>query len=187
MSFSKPISHPPSKNSFLVAAKKFHVTNKDRRGYNTIYEFKRSKSYFFELADPHSITNDTTLLLHTNDYLVSSKPIRYRSTSKSLNNKYQISKMLSHFFSIQRVLPRRIQTKYFNLIRDNLLNRIKIINNRISSSNNRRKITRTFFKFTYKKYRFNFGIYTPCNHPEDPKNYRFSPCHIQSPFIKQTT
>jgi hypothetical protein len=132
MSFSKPILYLPSEKSFLIAAKKFHVTNKDRRGYNTIYEFKCSKSYFFELADPHSITNETTLRLYTNDYLVSNKPIRYQSTSKSINHKYQISKMITHFFSIQRVLP---------LIRDNLLKRINIISQRTSLSNNRNKIT----------------------------------------------
>jgi hypothetical protein len=141
MSFSKPILYPSSEKSFLVTTKKFHMTNKDRRGYNTIYKFKRSKSYFFELADLHLITNDTTLLLHTNDYLASNKPIRYRSTSKSINHKYQISKMITHFFSIQRVIPHRIQTKYFNLIQDNLLKCINIISQRISSSNNRNKIT----------------------------------------------
>jgi hypothetical protein len=185
MSLSKPLSHPSSNNSFLIAAKKFHVTNRDRRGYNSIYEFKRSKSYFFELVDPYSITNETTLLLHTNDYLVSTTPIRYRSTSKNVNQKYQISKMLTHFFSIQRVLPRRIQTKYFNLIRDNLLKRITIISQRITSPNDHHKykITRTFFKFTYKKYRFYFSIHTPCNRPENPQNSNYNPCHIQSPFV----
>jgi hypothetical protein len=100
------------------------------------------------------------LTLHTNDYLVSTSPIRYRSTSKNINYKYQISKMIPHFFSIQRVLPRRIQTKYFSLIKNNLIKRISIITQRRNSSNNRNKITRTFFKFTYKKYRF-YLVYTP--------------------------
>jgi hypothetical protein len=91
MSLSKTITYPPEK-SFLIAANKFHVTNKDRRGYNTIYVFRRSQSYFFELVVSHSITNQSILLLHTNDYLVSSEPIVF--------------------------YLRRIQKKYFSLIRD---------------------------------------------------------------------
>jgi hypothetical protein len=83
---------------------------------------------------------------------------QYRSTSKNINYKYQISTMITHFFSIQQVLPRRIQTKYFTLIRNILLKRISIITQRRESSNSRNKITRTFFKFSYKKYRFHFGI-----------------------------
>lgn len=61
MSFSKPITFPPAKNSFLVSMKKFHVTKPNRSGYNKIYEIRRSRSFFFELdGDP---TNTDELLI----------------------------------------------------------------------------------------------------------------------------
>ncbi|GBC29186.2 hypothetical protein GLOIN_2v1792013 [Rhizophagus irregularis DAOM 181602=DAOM 197198] len=72
--------------------------------------------------------------------------------------------MLSHFFNLQKVLPRRIQQKYFNLIRCKLLERIDFIKSRASNESLNNKTTRTFFSFSYKRYRFHFGIYVPCDH-----------------------
>ncbi|PKY14938.1 hypothetical protein RhiirB3_427045 [Rhizophagus irregularis] len=62
-------------NTFFVSVKKFHVMAKRQTGYNKIYEFRRSKSFFFELADPFSDTNNLHLFLHTNDYHMDSTPI----------------------------------------------------------------------------------------------------------------
>jgi hypothetical protein len=148
--------------------KKFHVTHKDRRGYNKIYDIKRSRCFFFELADLQPNTNDIHLLIHTNDYHISTTPLRYKSTSRMLNANYQISKMLTHFFVLQKVLPRRIQQKYFQMIKRKLLDRINVIKSRAAKSNSSNRSTKTFFNFTYKKYRFYLGIYTPCNQYYDP-------------------
>jgi hypothetical protein len=147
--------------------KKFHVTQKDRKGYNKIYEIKRSRCFFFELADLQANTNDIHLTIHTNDYHISTTPLRYKSTSRIPNANYQISKMLTHFFVLQKVLPRRIQQKYFQLIKRKLLDRINVIKS-WEKTNSSNRSTKTFFNFTYKKYRFYFGIYTPCNHYYDP-------------------
>jgi hypothetical protein len=57
----------------------------------------------------------------------------------------------------------RIQHKYYGLIRSKLLERILIINTRVHNLSPRNTITKTFFNFTYKKYRFHFGIYVPCH------------------------
>jgi hypothetical protein len=169
MSFSKPVSYEPSKNSFLVSMKKFHVTNKDRKGYNKIYEIKRSRCFFFELADHQSNTNDIHLTIHTNDYHISTSPLRYKSTSRIPNVNYQISKMLTHFFVLQKVLPRRIQQKYFQMIKRKLLERVNVIKSRADKNNSSNRSTKSFFNFSYKRYRFYLGIYTPCNHFYDPQ------------------
>ncbi|GBC15402.1 hypothetical protein GLOIN_2v1814432 [Rhizophagus irregularis DAOM 181602=DAOM 197198] len=122
-------------------------------------------------------------------------PIRFPFTSILPNHKYQINKMLTHFFSLQEVLPRRIQTKFFDFIRSKLLDRITIIRSRGSSNSDRNRSTKTFFNFSYKKYRFHFGIYIPClpdctsdllsDKPafltHTPKTLHF--CQIPSPFI----
>ncbi|GBC32698.2 hypothetical protein RIR_jg12093.t1 [Rhizophagus irregularis DAOM 181602=DAOM 197198] len=68
------------------------------------------KSFFFEVVDQIPDTNEIHLK-------IMSSTTRYYSTSQVLNYKFQISKSLTHFFSAQRVIPRRIQQKYFNLIR----------------------------------------------------------------------
>jgi hypothetical protein len=76
--------------------------------------------------------------------------------------------MLTHFFDLQKVLPRRIQQKYFQMIKSKLLDRDKVLSSRAKGTTSSNRTTKSFFKFTYKKYRFYFGIYTPCNHSYDP-------------------
>ncbi|PKY55483.1 hypothetical protein RhiirA4_474972 [Rhizophagus irregularis] len=66
----------PSTFSFLVSFEKFHVTAAYKAGYNKIYEFRRSKSFFFEVVDQIPDTNEIHLKIYTNDYHMSSTPIR---------------------------------------------------------------------------------------------------------------
>ncbi|RIA82943.1 hypothetical protein C1645_743425 [Glomus cerebriforme] len=162
---------------FQISTTHFHVTSTDHRGHNRIYESKRSKSYLFELDGITPNTNQTHLKIHTNDLLMSTYPITYFSNSHTLNKKYQISKLLTHFFRSQKVIPKRVQHKYFNFIRKSLLSRITFISNRTSHDSNNRT-TNTFFYFTYKKYRFHFGIYVPCNFSRDGLC-----CPIPSPIV----
>ncbi|POG82770.1 hypothetical protein GLOIN_2v1493568 [Rhizophagus irregularis DAOM 181602=DAOM 197198] len=181
--FQKPI--PLGKFSFDVSFHKFHVTKPNRAGCNKIYEIRRSKSFFFELADPSANTNDIHLKIHTNDYHMKSTPISYSSTCSFPNLRFQISKMLQHFFSHQKVIPRSIQKKYFNLIRSKLLNRYFLVNSRADKVTLRNSQTKTFFKFSYKRYRFYLGIFTPCNFST---TYNFEPkhtqiCRVPSPYI----
>jgi hypothetical protein len=162
------------------------VTRIHKAGYNKIYEFRRSKSFFFEIVDHCLDTNEIHLKIHTNDYLMSTTPIRYQSTSVLPNAKYQISKGLQHFFSAQRVIPRRIQKKYFDMIRQKLLDHITFIKSREGKRNDRNMITKTFFNFSYKKYRFYFGIYIPCDHSIISKDLPIAPssCVVPSPIVK---
>ncbi|PKK67416.1 hypothetical protein RhiirC2_714136 [Rhizophagus irregularis] len=172
------------KTTLLVSLKKFHVTTPKRTGYNKIYEIRRSRTFLFELADRDLNTNEIHLKIHTNDYHMKTKPIRYNNTSSFPNDKYQISCMLTHFFTSQKVIPRRIQDKYFKFLRNKLLDRIKIIKSRASGTTNRNYSTKTFFNFTYKKCRFYLGIYIPCPHLNDPTHFHNDrQCVIPTPFI----
>ncbi|EXX78452.1 hypothetical protein GLOIN_2v1477902 [Rhizophagus irregularis DAOM 181602=DAOM 197198] len=172
--------------SFLVSFEKFHVTAASKAGYNKIYECRHSKSFFFEVVDQIPDTNEIHLKIYTNDHYMSSTPIRYYSTSKLPNHRFQISKCLTHFFLHQRVIPRRIQNKFFNMIRLKLLDRLNLIASRegkITCSNN---ITKTFFNFSYKRYRFHFGIYVACNYLPTKKSlhYKTTPCRTPCPFVR---
>ncbi|PKK65309.1 hypothetical protein RhiirC2_755280, partial [Rhizophagus irregularis] len=42
-------------------------------------------------------------MIHTNDYHINTSPIRYKSTSRLPNIKFQISKMFTHFFPFKSV------------------------------------------------------------------------------------
>ncbi|PKY52956.1 hypothetical protein RhiirA4_470897 [Rhizophagus irregularis] len=93
--------------------------------------------------------------------------------------------MLSHFFSHQSVIPRRVQHKYFPLIRKKLLERITFIKSRASQKRDRNHSTKTFFNFSYKRCHFYFGIYTPCNNIIDNPQHSgaIGLCKIPSPII----
>ncbi|PKY57746.1 hypothetical protein RhiirA4_479055 [Rhizophagus irregularis] len=185
-SLTTDICSSPSKDfTFQISFKKFHVTKIHKAGLNKIYEFRRSRSFFFEIVDHHENTNQLHLRIHTNDYSMSSCPISYKSTSKIPNAKYQISKGLEHFFSAQKVIPRRIQQKYFNLIRTKLLDRINFIRSREQKNDDRNYSTKSFFNFSYKRYRFYFGIYIHCEFNIKCKfsNDLTEICPLPSPFV----
>jgi hypothetical protein len=103
--FSLSTPQKKLKNSFLVSFKKFHVTHPNQAGSNKIYEINRLKSFFFELADQPQSINDIHLKIYTNDYHMKSTLISYNSTSLFPNIKFQVSTMLTHFFSHQYIIP----------------------------------------------------------------------------------
>ncbi|CAB4424275.1 unnamed protein product [Rhizophagus irregularis] len=181
---TRPLSYSNRKYSFSTKYEKFHVTPHHRAGYNKIYNFRRSRSFFFELVDLISDTNQIELKIYTNDYHMSSIPIQHTSTSRLPNIKFQISKLLTHFFSTQKVIPRRLQSKFFGLIRKKLLERFNFIKSRAQKNNLTNHMTKTFFNFSYKKYRFYFGIYLPCNHvcTNDRFNTAAQVCTTPVPF-----
>ncbi|RGB30590.1 hypothetical protein C1646_765156 [Rhizophagus diaphanus] len=166
LSPSSYTAHQPRRKNFpfFVSFKKTHVIKTQYTGFNKIYNFGRSKSFFFEIVDRNPGTNDIHLKIHTNDYLMSTTPISFNSTSRVPNAKFQISKALQYFFSSQRVIPRQIQKKYFNMLRKKILERITFIKSRAHKMDDRNHQTKTFFNFSYKRYRFHFGIYVLCEH-----------------------
>ena len=175
MSLSRPLPFlPPTRREFSISAVKFQVPPGTRSGHNQIYESKRSKSYFFELVHPDECTNYIHLKIHTNDHHMDRSPFKYISTCHKPNHKYQINKMLTHFFTLQKVIPRSIQNKFFTFLSSKLLDRVKIVASRIFTllGHHRFRTTKTFFRFTYKKFRFNFGIYLPCSYGSNLSAYK---------------
>ncbi|RGB21370.1 hypothetical protein C1646_778228 [Rhizophagus diaphanus] len=166
---------------FFVSFKKTPMIKTQYTGFNKIYNSRRSKNFFFELADRNPGTNDIHLKIHTNDYLMSTTPISFNSTSRVPNAKFQISKALQYFYSLQRVIPRQIQKKYFNMLRKKLLERIMFIESRAHKMDDRNHQMKTFFNFSYKRYRFHFGIYVPCEH-QIVQNTSSPPILCQVPF-----
>lgn len=150
------------KKFLKVQLRKFHVTLRDCRDNNRLYQGKYAKCFLFEQDFQSSNTNELSVRIHTNDYSFNSAPKSYPSTSHRPNTRFLISKQLEHFFTLQKVIPRQIQRKYFNLIRNKLLDRINLIQQHGTSNPKSNRHINTFFNFSYKRYRFHFGIYVLC-------------------------
>ncbi|GBB87537.1 hypothetical protein RclHR1_00140041 [Rhizophagus clarus] len=160
-----------------------------------MYESQHSKSYFFNL-DPlnhheFDFYRNPTPFLHiiANDKKALLTESVYQSTSKYLNKKFKVSLLLTHFFKLQKVIPKRIQHKYFTFLRDSLYKRLSIIESQYNSTHTNNRNTRTFIRFTYKKYRFMLGIFIPCYHPcgflsssPDLKDYN-NCCTLPTPIV----
>src|SRR5581483_9055793 len=94
------------------------------------------------------------------------------------NNKFQISKLLTHYFIKQRVIPRRVQSKYFNLVDKKLLERISIIKSRASA----KKIPTVQQKHISTK----IQILLRYLHPMFPNKLRYQPCNKNPSLIVNT-
>ncbi|GES89947.1 hypothetical protein GLOIN_2v1771732 [Rhizophagus clarus] len=101
-----------------------------------------SRPIFFPSLSPFERNPTPFLHIITNDKKASLTESVYQSTSKYLNKKFKVSLLLSHFFKLQKVIPKRIQHKYFTFLRDSLYKRLSIIESR-----------------------FILGIYIPCCYP----------------------
>ena len=149
MAFSR-LTHFPEEKNFPVSvqALPFHVTKPDTRGYNSLYEYRRARSYLFQLEGPRSTGLRNNLRIYTNDKSISNSPVFYHNSSSPYpNKKYRISLLLTKFFQLQKVIPRQIQRKFFYYLRDKLLERIRIIDTRLKSGAFNNRSTRTFFNF----------------------------------------
>jgi len=89
--------------------------------------------------------------------------------------------MLTKILFDQKLIPSRICEKYFNKIYQLLLNQLKSIRSCESNiiTNNRK--TKTFFRFSYKKYQMYFEIYREC-YCQLPVTYVMSNNRIHCPF-----
>lgn len=165
MALSKATHLPYEKNfPVQVRVEKFHVIRPDRRGYNKVYESQRSRSYLFELDQQiffvrkHQLKNikinlPILLLLHTNDN-VNTSSFNYNSSSIVPNIKYCISLLLTHFFKLQKVIPKRIQNKFFPFLRQKLLDRIDYISRCTGINNTNNHNTKLFLIFCIKNIDF---------------------------------
>jgi hypothetical protein len=184
MSLSKVVEYPKEKSfPVLVRTTKFVSPKQtlDTRGTNKIYESKRGRSYFFEISKNSSDATDYALMIHTNDRVDTSTFV-YKSTSRYPNKKFCVSLLLTHFFKLQKVIPRRVQHKYFSMLRNKILTRYEIINKRKLSTAQNNRTTKTFFNFTYKRYRFRLGIYQSCSFNGESGGNDTS-CTLPVPFV----
>ncbi|RGB28504.1 hypothetical protein C1646_767724 [Rhizophagus diaphanus] len=107
LSSSTATAHQPRRKNFpfFVSFKKTHVIKTQYTGFNKIYNSGRSKSFFFEMVDRNPGTNDIHLKIHTNDYLMSTIPISFNSTSKRYRFHFGIYVPCGHHIVQKASLP----------------------------------------------------------------------------------
>ena len=89
---------------------------------------------------------------------------RFISRSRVPNIKFCVSKFLTMFFKHQSFIPNRIKNRYYNRLRQLLINQYNAINYRLSlmGVKNDNK-TKTFIKFSYRHTTVYLGFHRPCN------------------------
>ncbi|RIA79764.1 hypothetical protein C1645_882520 [Glomus cerebriforme] len=121
-------------------------------GKNNLYVQHKKQSYFlFDIRD------DAKWFIHTNDhsYVDMIHTIHHViSSSKKPNVKFKISKCLTSFFKDQKSINSTSRSKYYNRIRQLLLDKYNALNNRVNNVADNNRQTKTFIRFSYKKRSF---------------------------------
>ena len=93
----KPKILPNRDKTFFITTVPFSIPSSSYRGYHSLGESRRSKSYLFKLPRRNNRSPVQHFKLHTNDVSFSKQTNIEKSTSSSLNRKYTIGRLLSFF------------------------------------------------------------------------------------------
>lgn len=143
-------------------------------GCNRLYNDDKGTGYF--LLDFSDFEKLHRIYIHTNRWNLVGKsqlpPLVVHSTSKRPNIKFLISCCLTYIFTFGKKIPKFARDKYFRRIRNLWYQQYNAAIHRVedlSSSRNTR--TSTFFRFSFRKIVFYFGLYYPCH------------CGLPAPFV----
>ncbi|POG62847.1 hypothetical protein GLOIN_2v1784798 [Rhizophagus irregularis DAOM 181602=DAOM 197198] len=186
--------------SSFIRIDDYESYEKLNNGFTTLNQHSNKR-----VPDKVSAPNDIISHVPSTPFCTSTSKIPSTHISSSHSPIYEIRRSRSYFFELDdlppntndlhfkiytndyhmKILPRKIQQKFFPFIRDRLLARKEMISSRANSSRERNTTMRTFFNFTYKKYRFYFGIYIPCSQQQSlsPFYPLCEECHVPSPFV----
>jgi len=99
-------------------------------------------------------------------------PFVIHSTSKGPNMNFLISRCLTYIFTFgKKKLPKYARDKYFRRIRNLWPQQYKAANHRAEGLLFRNTRTSTYFRFSFRKIVYYFGLYYPCH------------CGLPAPFV----
>ncbi|EXX56149.1 hypothetical protein RirG_218820 [Rhizophagus irregularis DAOM 197198w] len=129
---------------------------------DTIYSTRKGKSYILLHVDSLRKEKDMLTIVTNNRHIIKKydKPYLINSDRPMMNTKYRISKYLMSVFC---GLPIDIETrnKYFLRIRQLLLDKLVVIENRLKKQEKNRQTT-TYIKFSHGRRTWYLGFYIPC-------------------------
>jgi hypothetical protein len=156
-----------------------------------LYNTRKGNSYFlFEIG---SGSDEDHWIIHTNSNKIrrseKEKKFLVHSTSKKCNDKYKISRCLSHVMKNLYCFPERIKKKYYNRIRTLITTTYKATKDRLEKKMQSERNTKTFIKFSYKHTTVYFGIFWRCDHCENPVAHVFNRnrrgCHAHEHLVRK--
>ncbi|GBC44203.2 hypothetical protein GLOIN_2v1839549 [Rhizophagus irregularis DAOM 181602=DAOM 197198] len=136
---------------------------KQYTGADTIYSTRKGKSYILLHVDSLQKEKDMLMIITNNRHIIKKYDMPYliNSDRPMMNTKYRILKYLTSVFC---GLPIDIKTrnKYFLRIRQLLLDKLVVIENRLKKQEKNRQTT-TYIKFSHSRRTWYLGFYIPCS------------------------
>ncbi|PKC59183.1 hypothetical protein RhiirA1_400140 [Rhizophagus irregularis] len=152
----------------------------DTRGSGTLYNTKKGRYYLIRLSEKADLplTEINKYLIYTNDIELSKNHRHtFRSTSNKPNLNYILGIYLTFVFSLNRQFHKDVVNKYFNRLCHLLKEKLLALRNRLESTDNNDRKTKTFIRFSCGHHVIYLGFYFPCGtlHFEPDENTGYTP------------
>ncbi|PKY17673.1 hypothetical protein RhiirB3_488289 [Rhizophagus irregularis] len=160
----------------------------DTRGSGTLYNTKKGRYYLLRLSEKADLplTEINKYLIYTNDIELSKNHRHtFRSTSNKPNLNYILGIYLTFIFSLNRQFHKDAVNKYFSRLRHLLKEKLLALRNRLESTDNNERKTKTFIRFSCGHHVIYLGFYFPCGTLHfEPGEYTGSLCFHPPAFVQ---
>ncbi|CAB5309107.1 unnamed protein product [Rhizophagus irregularis] len=173
--FSTNITNAPSLFSspsfsstfeFSLSTKKINPYEiRDTRGCGTLYNTKKGRYFLIELDDTRyvDLRKKNFFNVCTNDIQIPNDHHRiFNSNCKRLNLNYLIGTYLTFIFTLNKQFSPAIVDRYFNRLRQLLIDKILAVKNRTTSVSDKNRQTKTFIRFCSRPHVIYLGYYFAC-------------------------
>ncbi|CAB5303830.1 unnamed protein product [Rhizophagus irregularis] len=140
---------------------------RDTRGCGTLYNTKKGRYFLIELDDTRyvDLRKKNFFNVCTNDIQMSDDHHRiFNSNSKKLNLHYLIGTYLTFVFTLNKQFSPAIIDRYFNHLRQLLIDKILAVKNRTTSLSDKNRQTKTFIRFSSGPHVIYLGYYFACGY-----------------------
>ncbi|CAB5389096.1 unnamed protein product [Rhizophagus irregularis] len=162
--FSSPLFF--STFEFSLSTKKINPYKvRDTRGCGTLCNTKKGRYFLIELDDIQyvDLRKKNFFNVCTNDIQMPDDHHRiFNSNCKKLNLNYLIGTYLTFVFTLNKQFSPAIVDRYFNHLRQLLIDKILAVKNRTSSISDKNRQTKTFIRFCSGPHVIYLGYYFTC-------------------------
>ncbi|PKB94795.1 hypothetical protein RhiirA5_438024 [Rhizophagus irregularis] len=160
---------PPSFSStfeYSFSTKKINPYEvRDTRGCGTLYNTKKGRYFLIELENSRyvDLRKKNFFNICTNDIQMPDDHHRiFNSNCKKLNLTYLIGTYLTFVFTLNKQFSPATVDRYFNRLRQLLIDKILAVKNRISSVSDKNRQTKTYIRFSSGPHVIYLGYYFAC-------------------------
>ncbi|CAB5348095.1 unnamed protein product [Rhizophagus irregularis] len=138
---------------------------RDTRECGTLYNTKKGRYFLIELDDTRYVDLRKKIFFNvcTNDIQMPDDHHRiFNSNSKKLNLHYLIGTYLTFIFILNKQFSPAIVDRYFNRLRQLLIDKILAVKNRTTSLSDKNRQIKTFIRFSSGPHVIYLGYYFAC-------------------------